>query len=481
MKRFIFIVSLLFTLFIIFSNPVLAQTPTPTPEPEIIYLQNSPACTDFTFGHTETLEITLTPTPSPETPQVLGTRQEPADPISGDINMTQEKMPDFSKAETIYSKALEWLLPQDLKEGLSIKKPQNLISSAKHFVFGKLANDQWGEPKVKPESNIAFPDYLPDLIGKLRVLGGIFNPGEPAPKSLSIVIRESRSKISNPFSSAVCPATGQGTAEKDNSVTTKSSGFTTASLWTIIENIIGNIFHRSKTTEFKDETATYLPGGRTLIKTVSSFAQNFLPEELILRGKNAPLKSSSSFNASVLGQSQSTHNPDLRYSALGRAQLEHCLKLCSLYPAEIDINSVDPLCPSTACDIESYDFQASGNVDDMPLDQQDCVRDQSNACDYQRIGDGPRCDGDPICESGKCYPDMYRQAKDYTDHGCPVPYAPATDCTDPSVCFKMNLSKNPSGGFGACQYQNQQVCARTDREEVGKCGALCNWACCANQ
>ena len=248
----------------------------------------------------------------------------------------------------------------------------------------------------------------------------------------------------------------------------------------IFEDLIDHVFKR-KTTEIANLekfSRGPLKGGKSFNEWTADFSGAFIPSSISLVGNATVKGDEGDFWLSAGYTPQGDEN--LNYT-LGRGRKAFCMQQCGLYPNTFDISTLFSFCPSCNSDDYPLDPDFGTGVDDIPLDMSLCQRDpNTNACDYYDPADHPRCDGDPICESGRCNPYEYRQRETYTDHGCTPPY-PTEHCNDPAVCQMVTFQSNPAGGFGACQYQNATVCVRTDRASIGSCAAVCNWACCAYQ
>jgi len=432
---------------------------------EIFIPENSLFCTDFEIEQTMSFE-----TPSGSSAPVLATR---VDDVTGRIRLEEENVPDFSVTEKNLVSALPKLLPQNLKEMLSIDKTK-LKTNAKHFVMGIQDGGLVPPEGSIPETEITHPEWWTALLGESKIVCGLFGTCQP-PKSP--IIKYQQPAKGNFSYASICPA---GEPAKDSSLEkplTLIEEFTTRSIWeitvSIVQRIINGVVQFFTRTEERvrliNRTRGDLAGGETFNQQIT-FADSFIPQDFKPEGKKGALLGDASYNLKP--------EEDLKFQKQALNRLRRCMQLCALYPTDFSIQAIDPLCPS--CNTKDYPLTPSG-MDDPYLDMSLCQK-EAGACDYclplGQNGIGPSCTGDPICEGDKCCPMEFRQAKDYTSHGCPVPYG-ASDCNDPSVCRKMTFAENPDGGFGACQYQNQNVCVRTDREETGSCAAVCNWACCS--
>ncbi|MCM8769552.1 MAG: hypothetical protein NC911_07805, partial [Candidatus Omnitrophica bacterium] len=128
---------------------------------------------------------------------------------------------------------------------------------------------------------------------------------------------------------------------------TEEDKFETKSLWQtiteIIEDLINKILRQTTTreTELENKTRGLLAGGETFQQQVTSLA-SFLPAGIAPGNKTAPLSATAKYQYQILdktGEKEISTN----YQNLGSARASYCLQLCSLYPAGININTVDSL------------------------------------------------------------------------------------------------------------------------------------------
>lgn len=485
MKSLLISLSLFGVVFICSTTSVSAQLEGITPTPEIINPQGSRFCTEFDMAHQETnVNDSYFPTPIPSSGAVQGTSDEE---VAGELKMTKEGLPDFSLMEEDLTSTLNKLLPQDLKDMFSVQG-NSLTGKAKHFVLGKRDDGTFKLPdsKVVPETDTAYPSWLTQLIGKSKVMCGMFGTCTAA-KSLDIRIQPFIAKVSNSSYKSRCDLDSTEVVEKNPEVNPVQPIFKTKSISSISEVItdiideikkivIGRRTATTKVTELKDITSGVWPASN--FRQYSSFQNASIPADFL--DENGPLKGSADFyvtNAVITPGG----NDRVNFQNFGLTRLQRCLQLCSLYPSEVDIKSIDPLCPS--CDKTDFGLKKTSGLDDPVLDTSLCRKNPDGSCNYcSPIGGEPyvqSCEGDPACESGLCCPLQYRQAIDYTSHGCPVPYN-ATDCFDTSICQRMHFEQNSGGGFGNCQYTSSDPCVRTDREDTESCAALCTDVCCSN-
>ena len=220
MKRFLipFLLSLLILTFSATQAFALPEGFVPTPE--IINPQGSRFCTEFEMGYKEILgrdELDPIPTAPANTGDVLmaGEAEIEAE-IAGELRMTKENLPDFSPMEQDATSALDKLLPQELKDILSIQG-SSLAGKAKHFVLGKQADESFQLPSENreiPETDTTYPFWLTQLIGKTKLMCGMFGSC-PAPKSPDIRIQSFAPKIRNASYQATCDLQSATTVEKD--------------------------------------------------------------------------------------------------------------------------------------------------------------------------------------------------------------------------------------------------------------------------
>jgi hypothetical protein len=464
---------------------------------ETIFLKDSLASNDLLLDYRYHREESY-PTPAPPTPNIspapkvqgatteLGTK-----PFDGELNITEEgkNLPNFKIMEETLSFSLERLLPESLRKELSIN-PQEISGKARHFVYGlsenegKLAIDSATEeiPREIPEEKAAFPSWWGRLIGESKVVCGLFNTC-PAPESLKIKVAAADEY--NPPEGLGHRNSSSLVDEEDLDNEVISSRFTIISFFTrIIEEITeffeywGEVLIAKKettTTTALAETRAIVPGGEN-IRENTSFFKGFLPASAVPAHHNSPLKVSADYEVS--SEYTLRGEEKLEYHNLGATQRNYCLSLCSQYPADFNISQIDPLCPS--CRPDDYPLEGYG---DIPLSRELCQPNAAGGCDYydplatEGCGEGQ----DPVCESGRCNP--YELNSDDYNKKCPngtLEYK-KQGCRNPDLCYEMTFAENPAGGFGECQYANPTVCVRADRLEIGKCAAVCNWTCCAEQ
>lgn len=465
MKKALLLIFLLFFLF-----PVSVKAT----EQEVIYPQNSSFCTSFDIQAKEESDQLYLGGQVPENSFSL-------ENASGTIQLLNNNFPDFYQWEQDLPYTIEHLLPQALKDKVEIETI-SLESEAKHFVLGtdRKGNEIDPDLNLIPITRISYPDWISNLLAQTKILCGLFGTCL-APQSLKIKVAQNTQEVNNYAYQNLCWESGNSVSSQPSSTQTLQTSFLAPSEWKQSSKLREEIVlgasvwfvHKDKTTTLTNETRGFFTGGSTLAQQ-ASYLNSFVPATM-LEG-NAPLASKNNdYHIQSTGKEtflQENFRENIYYSGMGKIQLQRCLSLCSAYPEKFDISSVDPFCPS--CDFSSY------ALGDVPLDMANCHYQANGACDYYSDDTSPRCDGDPVCESGKCYHNMYRQAKDYLDNGCPLPYN-SNDCSTSAVCVSMNFKSNPAGGFGSCRYQNPNVCVRADRETIGRCDALCNWACCAYQ
>ena len=466
-------------------EPYQPSIPPGTPE-EVIFLKDTLASNDLTLSYKSIITITLTPTPPPlTTAKVLG---EEANEIGekgekgGELYIKEEgkNIPDFQTMEGILSFSLEKLLPESLRKELAIDNSQNIVGKTLQFVYGTGEDGKKIPPEKErkiPEEETTFPFWWSQFIGESKIICGLFNTCD-APGSMKIKIAAAEEYL---------PPEGLGNRDSaakveekkvENEVTQHE--FTILSfLKKIITGIIGKLKEifalEETTTTALAETRAIVPGGEN-IRENTSFFKNFLPASAIPAHHNSPLKVSANYEVS--SEYTLRGEEKLEYHNLGATQRNYCLSLCSQYPADFNISQIDPLCPS--CRPDDYPLEGYG---DIPLSRELCQPNAAGGCDYYDPLATEGCEEgeDPVCEGGRCNP--YELNSDDYNKRCPdgtLEYK-KQGCRNPDVCYEMTFAKNPAGGFGECQYANPTVCVRADRLKVGKCAAVCNWLCCAEQ
>jgi len=435
---------------------------------EEISLQNDSFCTNFNINYQATQEDTVASSssiPAKQSQNISGV-------LEGDLRWDKRKFLDFAKMEQTTGFALARLLPEKLRQTLVIDDTP-LKTKAQHFVRGETI-------EKTPETNTILPTWWTRLLGETKILCGLFGTCPP-PQSMAIKIKEPASL--NIVEQSKCQTGETSNTSSEQIFVSEQPKFKAKSLITRIIEFFSRIASLLKRTTnqatLTNKTRGVLVGGKTLNRH-ANFWDSFIPQEKTAGKKNGPLTTDATFSLSNNYSAQEGANR-ISYQNQKATQYRYCLSLCSQYPQNIDIKTIDPLCPS--CDPDDYPLSLS-YADDIPLDMSLCQRGPDGACHYYdpsaTQGCGPN--QDPVCEGGKCNPYEYGQAKDYLDNGCSIPYGNiASDCSSPQVCRKAKFPKNPKGGYGACQYTHETVCVRTDRASTGSCAAVCNWACCAYQ
>jgi len=278
---------------------------------------------------------------------VLGAEQGP---LEGSLELTREDIPDFSKAEERLDFAIYNFLPYELTQQVSIPD-EPLKTRIKHFV---------GDSKA-PETETTLPFWWTKILGLSSLFSGFYNTSE-APISVAIEIEQpDLDTISNGLNrNTYCQQTEKINAQPVSKLETKQAGFSVTAWITrivdtirkVIEDII-SIF--TKTTEdatLTNKTRGLLIGGKTFSEKYSEFWNSAVPNELQVHG--SPLAADAQFEVSsdhgnyTLGEG----SEKLNYHELNQAKIRYCLHLCSLYPAEFNIQEIDPLCHS--CNPDDY-------------------------------------------------------------------------------------------------------------------------------
>lgn len=443
-------------------------------EEEIIYPQNLPVCNEFNIEYRQETEVTG---PLPSSIQ-SATTEKNLQKISGRLEVKDTDFPDFAAMENNFFQALAKILPQELKKQVSLDE-RALKTKFTHYPQAQDENNKVVAAEKNPEATFNQPAWFTKMLGETKILCGLLGTCS-APKSLNIKVVQS-SLESSPLPEGYCQSQQNISGDSVESLQNPQPEFTTKTWWQkitdYVEDWINKIFRRKTT-----QTATFLVrgagpmiGGQTMSQQVT-FADSFLPAEFGLQGNQrrtneTDIQLSENFN--IVGD-QKFKTPS------AKIQKSLCLMQAGLYPSEINAFENHPVCTSRSADDYPLNPDFYSLIDDLPLDMSLCQRDpDTHACHYFDPNDSPRCDGDPICESGRCNPYEFRLRRDYTDRGCSPPYS--GECNNSQLCRAVTFKANPAGGFGACQYQNATVCVRADRVATGSCAAVCNWACCAWQ
>ncbi|MGB9706523.1 MAG: hypothetical protein ACPLXP_00400 [Microgenomates group bacterium] len=443
------------------------------------YKNGLPITTNFLLRYEEAGELSETiQTTKPEGEKV---QTENPRKIRTKLILDQADVPNFSETERTYQEALKRLLPAKIQEKTYL--PQNSFKSwYRHYVYGSRNE----EPEEIPETQKVIPEWWTRLIGEASILNFLkpgnlitnFKPFYPQPHYLA---------VKGTLNPQIADQKGKSTASVDPKelfVFNNKEYFHTPSLFQSITDILYEAIDLSKnlyrkiTRSANSTTLTVksrgnLIEGKTFIREVD-FLDVFLARKLS-SPKNYSLSSSSHYSFPEHPQNffPQEGSEKINIKDLGKSQRKICLHLASILPAKINISEVNPLCSSRKLD------------DYLPKLEKEAFKNLANAycipgptgCDFYQPGGSPSCEGDPVCEGGKCYPLMWRQAKDYLGSNCPLPYQ-AQDCNE--VCAPVTFEPAEDGrGWGPCHYQNPTVCVRQDFQEVGDCAALCNWACCA--
>jgi len=442
------------------------------------YLNGLPITTNFSviYEHSgeNTQEISTT------NPQGGRNEANEAGSVLGKLRLERADVPDFSQTEKACKKALTYLFPSSVQEKIFIQD-NSFKTWYKSYIYGSQGELSREIPLTQKE----IPSWWTRLIAESAILK-FLKPGIKITNFKPTFFQPPQPSVEKSLNPNLLNSPGKqvGSAPSQN-ILALQENFNVPSIFRrIIETIYNlvnptsNLYQKttrdSTSTTLLTKTRGNLIEGKTFLRETEFFS-SLLPKKFDFKASY-----SLTANAShIFPENAENFHPQegsdkLNYKELGKRQKDICLFFASLYPSKIDLSKINPLCPSR----NPNDYKKTAlKIDFEKLNKTDCTP-TSSGCDYIREGDHPRCDGDPICEGGKCYPLMWRQAKDYQNCGSP-PYASsgATDCNE--VCSLQTFSPNPAGGYGPCQYQNPTVCVRDDIGEVGECGALCNWACCA--
>lgn len=449
---------------------------------ETLFPDQSTVCNDFRLDYNAVdqndLRYYLTPQPFP-TPTTAETTNETHDQgifdFSGWLRLDGGGFPDFSTMKGSLEQWLSLELTNEQKDKLKIDE-KSLRSVILHYVNGVDDKGNLIAATAFPKTEYTQPGWFTGLVSLSRIICGLMQKCPSAPLEVTVQ-QPALTTIENRINPKTYCARGMAVPEEPlQGVTTVNDAFGTQSYGdrvtkvttTTTSDYINIGTRREETGTLYAKTRGALVGGKDFNNQMAFF-DGLLSPDVVKKG-NFPLTTSGIYSVS---QGYTMTNADaLNWQRLVAIR-RFCLFQCSQMPQGVDVNKVYNFCPS--CDPDDY------KIIDTPLSQYLCQRDPAtNACDYYDPGDYARCDGDPFCESGRCNPYEWGLAPDYLDRGCPLPYS-GNDCTDPTLCEVMEFEPNSGGGFGACQYKNNKVCVRTDREDTGMCAAVCNWACCAYQ
>jgi len=329
---------------------------------DIIIPENSLVCTDFDINYEHTEERPITPVPVPS--GVQATTQSIIDNFfkttTGDLDMTKQKAPDFSRTDKRLSFALPLLLPQDLLNLLYVDKTP-LETKAQHFVFGK---DKDGNPTALPtkipETQVEQPWWWTSLLGQTKIISGFMNPVFPGTEKWAVKVQP---PVAIPtFSASALPpcSSKEKAADESPELALVKKEFETQSWWQKIIDFLVNLIKTKEETHLANKSRELWVGGKTLEKESALFDFS-LHEDQIKRDENTPLNTESQFDVSVEGRDADIGREaeEVKYQEQSLIRRRYCLELCSLYPQHfpgdsetIDVAKIDPLCPS--CDAKDY-------------------------------------------------------------------------------------------------------------------------------
>jgi len=419
----------------------------------------------------------------------------------GDQIITKKNlMPDFSRAQMITKKALASLLPQEMLTTLSLPASGNIYLT--HFAYGEKKRENPARANQKdqyPKEKIILPPHWPQLAGAARGLYSVLTPSGKDPQAPLSHFRFQLEDTGFLESTNLSHSCQPGMGAKDSRLPEAKHIEKDLSLKNILVTIISHLtswfdeygnfitgVEKEKETKFKVLTLGKLPAGEKTTNETVALAKENLPQDYLEKMKNPhdeakALQTSFDYEIKNGGGGPKPAS----YFGLNKWRAHYCLGvLCSTLPAGKSVSSNDPICPS--CKAKDYKKPLTPIPPPKNLPRY-CVWDQwVGACDYYDIHGHEGCDGDPVCEGGRCNPLEYSFAKDYINNGCPVPYAdndkPST-CVNSAVCVKKKFAPNSKGGYGPCHYKNPVVCVRADvdHNNTDNCAAVCNWGCCEYQ
>jgi hypothetical protein len=342
-------------------NPNCFQEKEAISEAEIISPENTLICTDFNIEYSKTDTSTeyqpLTTSPSLKT---LGTTSETQNKTAeGKLWLEKAEQPNFSLIERRLSQTLPKLLPQSLNESLNIDQAP-LKTRAKHFIIGQAQENP--EQEKIPETELTLPFWWTSLLGQTKVFCGLFKTCEP-PVNLALKVEqpniEELSKNLDKEKEATCPTSNLVVAENPE-ISEVEEEFAIKSLFTIIKETVEKILEKVKeittttteTTTLENRTRGTLVGGKTL-DIQSEFFSDFLPQDINSKIKNDPLAGGAKYKIDPENyQPVGERSEKLDFQEQQQIRARYCLQICSLYPKNFNINSIDPLCPS--CNPNDY-------------------------------------------------------------------------------------------------------------------------------
>ena len=380
-------------------------------DPEKLYLKDSLISTDFDIKYKKKSSFTsLIPIPLGES------RSEGVKKFRGQLETTEKNLPDLQQAQETLAAALEKRYPASLRPYVE-NSPAG--GGGKHYVYGLETKSDGQIVRVPipeyereiPKEKSVFADWWGKLIGESKLYCSIYDTC-PAVKNSWIQV------IANDayFPGEHTRNEGEGKLVEEEALENKieslyftvRSSFIKESETNLKETIMGLFtwITKSETTSaFENEARSVLPGGGTL-GNETSFPAIFLPAEEVSGEKDSPLLVESSFEARSDNPNEELRiegagSEELKYHQLAKFHKTYCLSLCTQYGASININEIDPICPS--CNPADYEIAGYG---DSPLSQEICQRRGDNSCDYfdPMASQGCGSDEDSLCEGGKCNP-----------------------------------------------------------------------------
>ncbi|HUV71745.1 MAG TPA: hypothetical protein VMW25_01935 [Clostridia bacterium] len=310
-------------------------------EPFTLSTQENLICTDFKLIQSRISKEPTGVTPTPG-PQALAAQTKE---VTGNLELIDEALPDFSLMERNLYLGLNRLLPQALRQTLNLDSTP-LETKIKHYVLG----EEETEPVKIPESEVNLPSWWSRLLGLTKIACGLFNTCSP-PERMNIKVA---ANVPEPPSYEIDCSLG-GLAAKDSQVNQIESpetefiaqgSFVTKAV-EYIQELIEGIWQwfRQTTTEVTlvNKSRGKLPGGQTFNEQ-SSYLNYAIPGELVPKNENMPLAGQAKYEVDEDYQ-MGEGSEKLNYQQ-ELARQRYCMERCSLRPQGISIQSFDPLCPS---------------------------------------------------------------------------------------------------------------------------------------
>jgi len=418
----------------------------------------------------------------------------------GSISLLSVKFPDFKRASKNLANALHRTLP--LEKAVNLSLPGSTTLYFKHFAVPQTEGGSFDHSKMTecgqtPESEVEVPSSLwGKMAGAIRGLCTFIGdfPG------ICPSVEEYQFQLADSGYSCGTGSCAPGQQTKEYLLKAKSNPKTDFHLnsWadqttkTTSEEIPGpsgfpQIITKTETKtkkEVKFLSRSGLSGGTETAQN-ANFFHSFLPLDVIKKitpkDEARALEEGFRYDVQFSPVEEGEHQGE--YYDLRKIRNFYCMHLCTLYPADINIKDIDPIC--TSCDPDDYDWvPPTGPIPEPDNLPQYCNWDTwVGGCDYydpdfcQNHPDfcsqnpelcssaGGECNECSLCESCLCLPGSLPPPGYFFD-------AEGADLCLGKCHWEQN-EKNKDGGYGECYYKNPNVC-----KHGSGCADICNAGCC---